>query len=45
MLMNTAFRDLWMPGLCFLLLLASVGEGLKQLFTSASVRPLPRQTP
>ena len=35
--MNTAFRDLWMPGLCFCLLMASVGEGLKQLFTSASV--------
>ena len=35
--MNTAFRDLWMPGLCFLLLMASVGEGLYQLFTTASV--------
>ncbi len=35
--MNTAFRDLWMPALCFCILAASVGEGLYQLFTTATI--------
>ena len=37
MLMNTAFRDLWMPGLCFALLLATIVTGLVKLFTGATV--------
>ena len=35
--MNKAIGDLWMPAVCFVLLLASIGQGLKQLFTSGSV--------
>lgn len=33
MLMNSAFRDLWVPGLCFFLLFATMLAGLIQLFT------------
>lgn len=33
MLMNSAFRDLWVPGLCFFLLFATMIAGLIQLFT------------
>ena len=35
--MNKAVGDLWMPALCFVLLMASVGEGLKQLFSAGTV--------
>jgi hypothetical protein len=31
MLMNSAFRDLWMPGLCFFVLLASIITGFVKL--------------
>ena len=31
MLMNSAMRDLWMPGLCFLLLVASIITGFVKL--------------
>ena len=31
MLMNSALRDLWMPGLCFLLLFASIVTGFVKL--------------
>ena len=31
MLMNSAFRDLWMPGLCFFVLLASMVTGFVKL--------------
>ncbi|KAK9842280.1 hypothetical protein WJX81_004432 [Elliptochloris bilobata] len=37
MLMNTAVRDLWMPGLCFILLLATLILGLIKLGTSATI--------
>ena len=33
MLMNSAFRDLWVPGLCFCLLFATMIAGLIELFT------------
>ncbi len=33
MLMNSAFRDLWVPGLCFVLLFATMIAGLVELFT------------
>jgi hypothetical protein len=33
MLMNSAFRDLWVPGLCFVLLFATMIAGLIELFT------------
>ena len=33
MLMNSAFRDLWVPGLCFFLLFATLIAGLIELFT------------
>jgi len=33
MLMNSAFRDLWVPGLCFFLLFATMIAGLIELFT------------
>ena len=36
MLMNSAFRDLWVPGLCFCLLFATMIAGLIQLFTGRS---------
>ena len=34
MLMNSTLRDLWMPGLMFFLMLASLIDGLVQLFRS-----------
>lgn len=37
MLMNSAFRDLWVPGLCFFLLFATMIAGLIQLFTGLSL--------
>ena len=33
MLMNSAVRDLWVPGLCFFLLFATMIAGLIELFT------------
>ena len=36
MLMNSTLRDLWMPGLMFFLMLASLVDGLVQLFRSES---------
>ena len=37
MLMNSAFRDLWVPGLCFFLLFATMIAGLIELFTGMLV--------
>ncbi|DBB00628.1 TPA: hypothetical protein ACH3X3_002312 [Trebouxia sp. C0006] len=37
MLMNSAFRDLWVPGLCFVLLFATMIAGLIELFTGSTV--------
>ena len=37
MLMNSAFRDLWVPGLCFVLLFATMIAGLIELFTGMLV--------
>ncbi|DBA65793.1 TPA: hypothetical protein ACH3X2_002830 [Trebouxia sp. C0005] len=34
---NSAFRDLWLPGLSFILLMISVGVAIWQLFTGAAV--------
>lgn len=36
-LMNSVFRDLWMPGLCFVLLFISLIMGLIKLFNSATI--------
>lgn len=33
MMMNSAIRDLWMPGFCFFLLFATMIAGLIELFT------------
>lgn len=33
MMMNSAIRDLWMPGFCFFLLFATMIAGLVELFT------------
>ena len=39
MLMNSAFRDLWVPGLCFFLLFATMIAGLVELFTGVHSCP------
>lgn len=36
-LMNTIFRDLWMPACCFILLAVSIIFGLVKLFTGATI--------
>ena len=41
MLMNTAFRDLALPGLCFFLLLASLITGIVKLFKVCLPAPDP----
>ena len=37
MMMNSALRDLWVPGLCFFLLFATMIAGLIELFTGVAL--------